>query len=117
MLRLPVRSRWVFPDPRIDAIRGCVAAERGPLVLCAESVDLPGRSLDDLRVDPSAEPDDTDNGTSARGVLRAYRDGALAYHREEPTPSAGEPVSITLVPYYQWARRGPSTMRVWLPQL
>ncbi|MEU5122665.1 hypothetical protein [Streptomyces asoensis] len=25
------------------------------------------------------------------------------------------PTGIVLVPYHSWARRGPSTMRVWLP--
>ena len=50
-----------MPDPRIDAIRGCVAVERGPIVMCAESVDLPaGRHVDVLRVDPSVPPRDED---------------------------------------------------------
>ena len=58
-LTLPMAPRWTRPDPRIDAVRGCVAVERGPLVLCAESVDLPGdRHVDLLRVDPSVPPRD-----------------------------------------------------------
>src|SRR5256885_2551845 len=52
MIRRPPRStlfpyttlfrslRFTWPDPRVDALRGCVAVERGPLVLCAESLDL-----------------------------------------------------------------------------
>src|SRR6185312_822901 len=50
-LDLPVRPRWTFPDPRIDAVRGCVAVESGPLVMCAESIDLEaaaGADLDSL---------------------------------------------------------------------
>jgi uncharacterized protein len=62
-LTLPVTPRWTKPDPRIDAIRGCVAVERGPIVMCAESVDLPaGRHVDVLRIDPSVPPRD-ENGT------------------------------------------------------
>jgi uncharacterized protein len=38
-LDLPMAPRWTRADPRVDAVRGCVAAERGPLVYCAESVD------------------------------------------------------------------------------
>ena len=36
------RSRPAFtaPDPRIDAVRGCLAVERGPEVFALESVDL-----------------------------------------------------------------------------
>jgi uncharacterized protein len=37
-LDLPLAPRWTRPDPRIDAVRGCVAVERGPLVYCAESL-------------------------------------------------------------------------------
>ncbi|MEU9919654.1 hypothetical protein [Streptomyces sp. NPDC051001] len=31
--------------PRVDAVRGCVAIERGPMVYCVEQADQPG-SLD-----------------------------------------------------------------------
>src|SRR5579875_2104968 len=48
---MPVRA--VRADPRLDAVRGCVAFERGPLVYCVESPDLPGHArLDDLAITP-----------------------------------------------------------------
>ncbi|MGN9908306.1 glycoside hydrolase family 127 protein [Phytohabitans sp. LJ34] len=54
-LELPLTPRWTAPDPRIDAVRGCVAVERGPLVYCAESVDHdPATALDAVNVDRSA---------------------------------------------------------------
>ena len=34
-----VAPRWAFPHPRIDAVRGCAAIERGPLVYCFEQAD------------------------------------------------------------------------------
>ncbi|WP_117211072.1 glycoside hydrolase family 127 protein [Allorhizocola rhizosphaerae] len=37
VLELPVSLRLVEADPRIEAVRGCVAVERGPLVYCAET--------------------------------------------------------------------------------
>ena len=36
------RSASTEPDPAVDAIRGCVALERGPLVYCIETADLAG---------------------------------------------------------------------------
>ncbi|GII04616.1 glycoside hydrolase family 127 protein [Planobispora takensis] len=36
-LDLPVRPRWTGPGRGIDALRGCAAVERGPIVYCAES--------------------------------------------------------------------------------
>ncbi|MFI9169971.1 glycoside hydrolase family 127 protein [Streptomyces lincolnensis] len=120
-LDLPVSPRWIAPDPRIDAVRGTVAVQRGPLVYCAESVDLPGgRDVDVVRVDPSVEPaDGPDDTVVAPGELAAPgapHDAPWPYGPADPAaPPAGERSGIVLVPYHSWANRGPSTMRVWLP--
>ncbi|MGX9901446.1 hypothetical protein ACW0JT_18965 [Arthrobacter sp. SA17] len=51
-LTLPMEPRFSWPDSRIDAIRGCVAVERGPEVYALESVDLPGGwELEEAQVD------------------------------------------------------------------
>ena len=50
VLTLDMPVRVTEPDPRIDAVRGCVAIERGPIVYCVESADLPaGVDLEDDR--------------------------------------------------------------------
>jgi DUF1680 family protein len=66
-LMLPMDPRWVRPHPRIDAIRGTVAVERGPVVMCMESVDL-GESVTDVRVDTSTQPRDADGVTRVRAT-------------------------------------------------
>ncbi len=38
-------------DPRVDAIRGCVAIERGPLVYCIEAADNEGIDLAAVALD------------------------------------------------------------------
>ncbi|OZM75774.1 glycoside hydrolase family 127 protein [Pseudonocardia sp. MH-G8] len=114
-LDLPVGPRFTEPDPRIDAVRGCVAVERGPLVLCVESTDLPdGRHVDDVRVDPDRPPRD-DGGVTAAGVLVEQADGEWPYRPSGRPSPAAEPAAIPLAPYHSWATRGPSTMRIWLP--
>ncbi|MFE3825626.1 glycoside hydrolase family 127 protein [Streptomyces sp. NPDC059092] len=127
-LELPVRARWIRADPRVDAARGTVAVQRGPLVYCAESVDLPdGHDVDAIRVDPTAEPEDAPGGPGGAGgaVVVAgditahgtQRDGAWPYRPLDApaAPRAADRGGIVLVPYHSWANRGPSTMRVWLP--
>lgn len=117
VLRLPVAPRWTWPDTRVDAVRGCVAVERGPLVLCLEDADLPaGLRLDDVRVDTTAEPVD-DGGPGARVVLRGVgsRDEWFPYTPTRPADLADRTAEVALVPYHQWAERGPSAMRVFLP--
>ncbi|UFU06974.1 glycoside hydrolase family 127 protein [Ruania halotolerans] len=128
VLELPVTPRLTWPDPRVDAARGTVAVERGPIVLCLESVDLPaGIALEHVRIDTAAE-------------LRPYADGALVTARTVELPDGGtgvppfssgaagactghdlpdggaqNPIEVPLVPYHRWAERGPSTMRVFVP--
>ncbi|HEX6675462.1 MAG TPA: beta-L-arabinofuranosidase domain-containing protein [Actinomycetes bacterium] len=124
-LELPMRPRWTRPDPRIDAVRGCVAAERGPLVYCAESVRQdPSLRLDALAVDTSAPPADKgrDEGlggavwlrSSARPLRLPESGWPYAPDQDGVAPEAAP---LALIPYHMWANRGPSTMRVWLPEL
>jgi DUF1680 family protein len=55
VLDLSMSARLVSAHPRVDAVRGCVALVRGPLVYCLEQVDLPnGVTLEDVRLDTSA---------------------------------------------------------------
>jgi DUF1680 family protein len=118
-LRLPVAPRFTEPDPRIDAVRGCVAVERGPEVLCVESVDLPdGVSIDELRVVTAVPPREVDGRVlvTCRRVVPAG--GAWPYRSlaaDGASVLTDDVLEIPLVPYHDWANRGPATMRVWLP--
>ncbi|MGC5010507.1 glycoside hydrolase family 127 protein [Streptosporangium sp. DT93] len=137
-LDLPMRSRWTFPDRRVDAVRGCAAVERGPLVYCAESVgDEPPLALVKALPEPPAER--TEDGVvelEARACLVAPADAVWPYRagqgaapgqevpgQEAPgqevaagqEPVAGQEVTLRMIPYHRWGNRGPSSMRVWLP--
>ncbi len=119
-LTLPMAPRFSVPDPRIDAVRGSVAVERGPLVYCIESVDLPaGRHVDDVTVDPTVPlREGVDGEVFASGGLRdlGARDWPYPELSSESPAPAEQPVSLRLHPYQQWGERGLTTMRVWLPQ-
>ncbi|RFA18225.1 glycoside hydrolase family 127 protein [Subtercola boreus] len=131
VLSLPMQPRIVHPHPRIDAVRGTVAVERGPLVMVLESSDLPaGRSTEDagLCLD-SGLTVMADGRVTATVALRADDDPGWPYAGgadptgDGPGPGSGRPApaaarvleGVALTPYYAWANRGPSTMRVWLP--
>ncbi|GIH27154.1 hypothetical protein Aph01nite_54640 [Acrocarpospora phusangensis] len=103
-VELDVRPRWVRPDPRVDAVRGCVAVERGPLVYCAESA-AGGPSLELVQVLTGTPPREE----RADGVVEL----------EVPSAALGDGVvgPLRLVPYHRWGNRGPATMRVWLPEV
>lgn len=115
-LTLPVTPRWVAADPRVSAVRGSLAVECGPLVLCAESVDLPvGRELDELRVVPEAGFRSEGGRVLIpvrwdEGPTDAWPYGSPTRRSLAPT----EPEWLPLLPYHHWANRGPASMQVWL---
>ncbi|MEU1519733.1 beta-L-arabinofuranosidase domain-containing protein [Streptomyces sp. NPDC005811] len=125
-LALAMPPRLTVAGPRVDAVRGCAAIERGPLVYCLEQTDQPGGlDPDDLALDPAA-PLTVDSrphllggvvtvGATGR-PLTPDEPGAWPYRplgTGEPRPGAG--VGLTAVPYYAWANREAGAMRVWLP--
>jgi hypothetical protein len=121
-LRLPMAPRFTWPHPQIDAVRGCVAVERGPLVYCAESVDLPSSvALGDVAVDTSSQPREHEGAV----VVSAMSNAAACDATTWPYVAAAPPYTaetagffdLALVPYHRWAERGPSAMRIWLPSL
>ena len=95
-LELPIVPRVTSPHPMVDAVRGSVAIERGPEVLALESIDL-----------------GTDVGEAVAAGDPIDRDGVVVLPVR--SRSTGEVVEAPLVAYHDWARRGPSTMRVWIP--
>jgi hypothetical protein len=113
-LTLPATARAIYPDPRIDATRGAFAVERGPLVLALESVDLPPQwSVNEITADPDSIRTDP-GGTTIEVERRVSAPGPWPY---SPRPDAGEAerARARLIPYAEWANRGPATMRTWLP--
>ncbi|GLH96836.1 glycoside hydrolase family 127 protein [Phytohabitans aurantiacus] len=100
LMELPLHARRIVPDDRVDALRGCLAVARGPLVYAIEQPDQPaGVTLEDIRIDPAA-PVKAEHRPDLLG-------GVTVLH------TAG----MTLIPYFAWANRGPHAMRVWIPKV
>jgi DUF1680 family protein len=113
VLELDLEVRVVEPDPRVDAVRGCVAVERGPLVYCLESADLPpGSELEELCWDPRREPVAGPRPDIGPGVV-----GITApVVRRRATGADGAGLTAGAIPYFAWANRGAAAMRVWIPR-
>ena len=115
-LRLDVSPRFTFPDPRIDAVRGSVAIEAGPIVLCVESVDLPpGLSVNDVRLDVGRKPEVRDGRTTVSLLPAKFQSSAWPYPPSPEDLAGGAAFEVPLTPYHHRGNRGPSTMRVWTP--
>jgi DUF1680 family protein len=120
-LQLPMTPRMSAADPRIDAVRASLVVERGPEVFCLESVDLAdatqGRITDvaDVRLDPASPPRFVDGVVVVSVLASSTPDRAWPYGQQRTDQTDGDAFDVPLMPYHQWAERGPSTMRVWLP--
>lgn len=116
-LSLEMKPRFIVSDPRVLADAGKVAVTFGPLVYCAEKIDNDAR-LADLRLDPTHPPQAefdpyfdapvltaeglaTDE-TSVKALYMPLKD--VKYRK----------VPVKLIPYFGFANRGESDMRVWL---
>jgi DUF1680 family protein len=113
-LELDLAPRLVAPHPRIDAVRGCVAIERGPLVYCVEG------EVDDLHIDPTGELRAVAREDLLGGIVAVEADGARVGAPDAEWPygtfsGAGEPAPLLAVPYGWWGNRGDGGMRVWIP--
>ncbi|HSL33623.1 MAG TPA: beta-L-arabinofuranosidase domain-containing protein [Candidatus Limnocylindrales bacterium] len=105
VLDMPVRI--TTPDPRVDALRGTVALERGPLVYCVETADLPpGAELEAVSLPGDASTSTMPRPDLGPSVVGLTASGSIA-------GSAGE---IRAVPYFAWANREVAAMRVWMPR-
>jgi DUF1680 family protein len=104
LLDIDMPARLTAPHPHVDAVRGCLAIERGPLVYCIETADLaaPGE-LEDVVLDPGTQP-----------VERARPDVAPSVVGLD-IPGAGSTGGVGAIPYYAWANRSVEAMRVWIP--
>ena len=131
-LDLPMRPRFVEAHPRIDATRGSVAIERGPVVYCLEQQDQDGAvDVLDARIDETAPLEAAWRGELLGGVVTvagtgyveegadadAWRDRLYRPWGGRASATAiGRLARLTAVPYYARGNRGPGAMRVWIPR-
>jgi DUF1680 family protein len=109
-LHLDLAPRWAHPDRRVDAVRGCTAIERGPLVYCIEQADQPdGVRTDDLAVRAGAMLGE--RPVTLPGIGRTIEVTAAGVHLP-----AADPVTAVAIPYFQWDNRDGRAMRVWIPR-
>lgn len=116
-LAFPVEPRVTVPDARIDATRGSIAVEVGPLVYAAETLANDPVQLERVRVPRDAAPVRGEQDTVTLPVgLDSRSDDAWPYgHGDDQREEVAGVTELQLIPYHRWAERGPSRMRVWLP--
>ena len=103
-LDLPMPVRRVIANDMVEADRGKVALERGPVVYCVEWTDHGGKVLD--LVIPGDAPL---SAVRHDGLL-----GGITVIQGKVQRKNGQPADLLAIPYYAWSHRGPGEMTVWM---
>ncbi len=122
-LELAMPAEDVMCDPRVRENSNRIAVQRGPLVYCTESIDN-AHGIRDLVAGTTEEKIEFQPDMLG-GIVIIRRGGETSkgFHGESPLyvrlgtyPDWRESIAttITLIPYYAWANRGPSQMTVWM---
>ena len=127
VLDLPLDVRFTYADTRVDAARGSIALERGPLVYCLEAADNPGQRLDDIVIDAASAPVVEHHADLLGGVTTIRVQGRRRSRPYEswwpygskaslsPASPALQTIALSAVPYFSWGNREEGAMRVWTP--
>ena len=127
-LELDLTPRFIGTHHRLDASRGAVALERGPLVYAIENEDqVDDVTVDDAQIDPDVVPepgapiDALDGAVPLRLAGSVVRSSPAADAWPYPVHGSDDAVqertahTWTAIPYFAWGNRSVAAMRVWLP--
>ena len=111
-LHLDMKPRLVKAHRSVEADRGRLAVERGPLVYCTEH---PDNAFNIFSAFISPDPHFALGRTTIAGteVQTIMADGQLVQTDPATHRLKVNDVRMTLIPYYAWAHRGKGRMRVW----
>ena len=110
-LQMPVRR--IVAHERVEADRGRMALQRGPIVYAAEWVDNPGGKVRNIVLSPEAPLQTAYRADLLNGVqVVTARAAGLAYDAEGRVTRREQ--DFMAIPYATWANRGPGQMAVWL---
>ena len=112
-LSLDMEPRIVKANSKVEADKGRISVERGPIVYCAE---WPDNNFDVRTVFMNREPkfevvkkDDMLYG------INMIKTDAQTLGFDDNGRLITKDVTLSLIPYYSWNHRGVGSMLVWLP--
>lgn len=122
VLTLPMPVIRIAADPRVEANRGRLAIQRGPLVYCLEAVDqATSLPIGNIAIPQSAKLALQRRPDLLCGIVALTGEGVVAVRNEAEGPqlykkaAVEQPVQVTAIPYYAWDNRAAGEMAVWIP--
>ena len=113
-IHFDMEPRTVRANNKVEADRGMISVERGPLVYCAEH---PDNNFDIMGALINQNPQfRLGKGEIAGTPIQTLVTDAQTLNFNKQGRLQAEDQTLTLIPYYAWCHRGSGKMRVWLPQ-
>lgn len=113
-LHFDMEPRVVKANNKVEADRGRIAVERGPIVYCAEWPDNDFSVLSVL-MNQSPKFNVVEKPDMLCGINEIITDAQVLEFDDNGRLTTKD-VNLTLIPYYAWCHRGSGEMSVWLPQ-
>lgn len=109
-----MEPRTVKANSKVEADRGRIAVERGPIVYCAE---FPDNDFEVLSAFMNQNPQFTvtEKPDMLEGIVELTTDAQVLSYDDKGRVVAKD-VKLNMIPYYAWNHRGRGQMAVWLPQ-
>jgi DUF1680 family protein len=113
-IHFDMEPRTIRANNKVEADRGMVSIERGPLVYCAEH---PDNDFDIMATLINQNPQfRIGKGEIAGTPIQTLITDAQTLNLNKSGKLETQDQTLTLIPYYAWCHRGSGKMRVWLPQ-
>ncbi len=113
-IHFDMEPRTVQANEQVEADRGRVAVERGPLVYCAEWCDN-DFDIQHMLLNRTPHFKMEEVPDFLHGITRLKTQAQRLWYDTDGRLAVAD-VELALIPYYAWAHRGPGAMAVWLPQ-
>jgi hypothetical protein len=112
---LPMEIKRIRAHELVEADRGQVALQRGPLLYCLEWLDQEEQKALHLMIgeEPGFSYSFDPNLLNGVGLIRA---SGYSLTGTLEGPVSKSPASLVAIPYYAWANRGNGEMTVWIPE-
>jgi DUF1680 family protein len=126
-LNLDMNTQLIEANPAVVDDFGSIALQRGPVVFCIEQLDQAGVTPGDFQLLSAVLSEQTTaryEPTLLDGVVVLTHSGRVNIGEAstslyEPVPinshNTSREASLRFIPYYAWANRKPSPMKVWIP--
>ncbi len=113
-MEMEMQPFLIKADDRVESNTGKWAFQRGPLVYAFEGIDQPDERVLHMMIDEEASIESYYDEEMFGGIKVLTAKGHLLKESSDGILSLTD-LDLKAIPYYLWANRGSSYMRVWMP--